>query len=321
MAVYTEISDRDLSEFISRYNIGEVLSCKGIAEGVENSNFLLTTSEGLYILTLYEKRVSQDDLPFFLKLMDHLATMGVPCPLPVRNKFGEALGELSGKPAAVISFLTGIWPRQIIPSHCAEVGRALAELHLAGRSFEYNRENSLGVKGWGALFKSSAHRADEIQSGLNHFLQTELLFLEENWPEGLPGGIIHADLFPDNVFFRGAHLSGMIDFYFSCTDTYAYDIAICLNAWCFEPDHGFNSIKAGQLLKNYRNVRDLSGHEIEALPILTRGSAMRFLLTRLYDWMNTPRNAMVRRKDPLEFFHKLQFHMRVNSPQDYGLDF
>jgi len=320
MAVYTEISDEDLLAFVAGYDIGEALSCKGIAEGVENSNFLLSTSTGPFILTLYEKRVNPGDLPFFLGLMDHLAVAGVPCPEPVRACDGNVLGELSGRPAAIISFLTGMWPRRIAPEHCAEVGCGLAEFHLAGENFDMTRGNDLSLSGWKELLVRSRDRADDVRAGLGDELEGELFRLETNWPDDLPKGVIHADLFPDNVFFRNGRLSGIIDFYFACNDAYAYDIAICLNAWCFESDGGFNITKARHLLGNYRKIRALSEHEMAALPLLAEGAALRFLLTRLYDWLNTPADALVTRKDPLEYLQKLRFHRRVDGPGAYGLD-
>jgi homoserine kinase type II len=320
MAVYTEIGDDDLRAFIALYDIGEVLSCKGIAEGVENSNYLLTTERGNFILTLYEKRVAREDLPFFIALMDHLAHHGVACPTPVRARDGDALRELCGRPAAVVTFLNGMWPRRIDPFHCAGLGASLAQLHLAGASFARMRPNNLGPTGWRRLYESCAARAGEVQSGLADELEAELLFLEAAWPRQLPAGVIHADLFPDNVFFRDHELSGLIDFYFACTDFLAYDIAICLNAWCFEADLSFNVTKARQLAANYRKVRPLDAGEIQALPVLARGSALRFLLTRLYDWQNQTAGALVRPKDPIEFLKKLRFHRGVSGPAAYGID-
>ncbi len=319
MAVYTEVGDEDLIEFIANYDIGEVLSCKGIAEGIENSNFALATSGGSFILTLYEKRVDPDDLPFFLGLMDHLAGAGIPCPTPVHGKDGEALRQLSGRPAAVVTFLDGMWPRRISPDHCAEVGRALAELHLAGTDFEMTRANTLSVDSWRSLLAKSEARADEVEAGLAKELAAELDRIESNWPDGLRTGVIHADLFADNVFFRDDRLTGMIDFYFACTDMFAYDLGVCVNAWCFEKDLSFNVTKARRMLTAYRKVRDFPADELEALPLLASGSAMRFLLTRLYDWLNTPPGALVTRKDPLEFLAKLRFHRGVAGPGDYGL--
>jgi homoserine kinase type II len=320
MAVYTEIGDDELREFTALYDIGEVLSCKGIAEGVENSNFLLTTERGNFILTLYEKRVAPQDLPFFIALMDHLAHHGVACPTPVRARDGEALRELCGRPAAIVTFLNGMWPRRVDPSHCAGLGGALARLHLAGASFAMVRPNSLGPAGWRRLYEGCRERADEVQPVLAAELGAELAFLEAAWPRGLPSGVIHADLFPDNVFFRDHELSGLIDFYFACTDSLAYDVAICLNAWCFEPDASFNVTKARLLVRNYRAVRPLAAAELAALPLLARGSALRFLLTRLYDWLNQTAGALVRPKDPLEYLKKLRFHRGIAGPEAYGID-
>ncbi|NQU61879.1 MAG: homoserine kinase [Rhodospirillales bacterium] len=320
MAVYTEVGDEELKQFAANYDIGEFLSCKGIAEGIENSNFALTTATGNFILTLYEKRVDPDDLPFFLGLMDHLAEAGIPCPTPVHGKDGDALRSLCGRPAAIVTFLSGMWPRRATPGHCQEVGRALAEMHLAGSNFKMSRINALSVKDWRPLLARSKDHADEVAPGLAKELAAELDALEKGWPEGLPSGVIHADLFPDNVFFRDGRLTGMIDFYFACTDMFAYDLAICLNAWCFETDLSFNVTKARRMLTAYRKVRDFSTDELAALPLLARGSAMRFLLTRLYDWLNTPKGAMVTPKDPQEYLAKLRFHQSVKGPADYGLD-
>jgi homoserine kinase type II len=320
MAVYTDVSDDDLRAFAALYDIGEVLSCKGIAEGVENSNFLVTTERGNFILTLYEKRVTPRDLPFFIALMEHLARHGVACPTPVPGRDGIALRELCGRPAAIVTFLAGMWPRRILPFHCAALGRALAELHRAGASFRMTRANDLAVAGWRSLFESCRTRAAEAQPGLADELAAELALLETVWPRDLPMGVIHADLFPDNVFFRDHELSGLIDFYFACTDFLAYDLAICLNAWCFEADGSFNVTKARLLLDGYRRERPLAPRELAALPVLARGSALRFLLTRLFDWLNPPAGALVRPKDPLEYLRKLRFHRTITDPGGYGLD-
>ncbi len=320
MAVYTEVSDDDLEAFLSAYDLGEVLSFKGIAEGVENSNYLLRTTSDSFILTLYEKRVAAEDLPFFLGLMEHLAREGIECPTPIRARDGKALHELCGRPAAVISFLEGLWPRRITPQHCQELGRAMAAMHIAGASFEMTRPNDLSVAGWRPLFASCAGRAHEVQPGLAEELEQELRFLETEWPDGLTCGVIHADLFPDNVFFLRNRLSGIIDFYFACTDFFAYDLAVCLNAWCFERDDAFNITKARALLRAYRAERPFSKAELGALPLLARGSAIRFLLTRLYDLLNHPPGAFVAPKDPLEYLKKLRFHREVRGPGDYGLD-
>jgi homoserine kinase type II len=319
MAVYTDVAAEDLAEFLKSYDIGELLSYKGIAEGVENSNFLLNTSKGAYILTLYEKRVAVDDLPYFLSLMAHLAERGVHCPQPAKNRAGEVYSELAGRPAAIINFLEGVWPRRPNVMHCTGVGEALARMHLAGRDFPMLRKNPLSVQGWRPLFDLAAPRADGVQAGLRDFIARELDHLEACWPVELPLGVIHADLFPDNVFFLGDKLSGLIDFPFACNDILAYDVAICLNAWCFEPDHAFNVTKARALLYAYGRARALSEAEQQALPLLARGSALRFLLTRLVDFLNVPPGALVKPKDPLEYVRKLRFHQSVESVRDYGL--
>jgi homoserine kinase type II len=320
MAVYTDVAADELAEFLGRYDIGELLSYKGIAEGVENSNFLLHARAGYFILTLYEKRVARDDLPFFLGLMTHLARHGISCPQPLKNRSGEALGTLAGRPAAIINFLEGVWPRKPNAAHCAGVGQALARMHLAGGDFAMSRANALSVSGWRPLFEAAQSRADDVQPGLRGFIAAELDHLESGiWPKNLPLGVIHADLFPDNVFFLGDKLSGIIDFTFACNDFLAYDVAICLNAWCFEADHSFNVTKARAFLGAYGRERQLSGAEQDALPLLARGAALRFLLTRLVDFLNVPKGALVRPKDPLEYARKLRFQQGVGSMRDYGI--
>jgi homoserine kinase type II len=296
------------------------MSYKGIAEGVENSNFLLQTSKGAFILTLYEKRVVAGDLPFFLDLMEHLAAQGLNCPQPVRSRSGEALGRLAKRPAAIVTFLDGVWIRRPSAAHCGAVGEALAQLHLAGADFAMTRRNGLSVEGWRPLFETAEARADTVQAGLREAIETELARLERDWPRDLPQGVIHADLFPDNVFFLGDRLSGLIDFYFACTDALAYDVAVCLNAWCFEPDHSYNMTKGRALLFGYMRRRPLAAVEIAALPMLCRGAALRFLLTRLVDWLEVPPGALVKPKDPLEYYRKLRFHQTNTCARDYGID-
>lgn len=319
MAVYTEVSDEELTDFLSHYEIGDLLSFKGIAEGVENSNYLIHTTNGAYILTLYEKRVDPADLPFFLGLMDHLADKGISCPVPIKQHSGAVLGVLADRPAVIVSFLEGMWIKRPKNQHCAALGAALAHLHLGTTDFEIKRPNALSLKDWRPLFEQSQNRADEINAGLETEILAELDVLETNWPDDLPAGIIHADLFPDNVFFLEGKLSGLIDFYFACNDFWAYDLAICLNAWCYEPDYSFNVTKARALLNGYRRIRPLSQSEFEALPLLARGASLRFLLTRLHDWLRVPDGALVRPKDPMEYLRKLRFHQSVTSATDYGL--
>ena len=320
MAVYTEVSDTALAAFIADYDIGPALSFKGIAEGVENSNYLLLTEGGPHILTLYEKRVAAEDLPFFLGLMEHLAANGVPCPVPVHGRDGAVLRRLCGRPAAITSFLNGAWPRRSAPGHCAELGEALAHLHLAGLNYRERRANALSLDSWRPLFEKCRAGADGVVPGLSAEVSATLERIEAEWPRDLPRGVIHADLFPDNVFFEGTRLSGLIDFYFACNDALVYDLAVCLNAWCFEPDLSFNVTKARHLIARYRAVRRCSEAEIAALPRLAEGAALRFLLTRLYDWINQVDGALVRPKDPREYLHKLRFHRAVADPRAYGID-
>ena len=320
MAVYTHVDEEDVEAFVAAYDIGAVVAFKGIAEGVENSNYLLQTERGNFILTLYEKRVAEGDLPFFLNLMRHLNAGGIPCPTPVAGRDGQMLRRLGGRPAAIVTFLQGLSVTRIQPEHCAALGAALAEMHCVGTDFDMTRPNDLSVAGWRRLVEATVDRADEVRPGLGQDIANELAVLEQIWPDGLPTGVIHADLFPDNVFFRGGRLSGIIDFYFACTDSLAYDLTICLNAWCFERDYSFNVTKARHLLASYAQVRPLTREELEALPVLARGNALRFLLTRLYDWLNQPEGALVTPKDPLEYLHKLRFHRSVRSVAAYGLD-
>lgn len=319
MAVYTDVAPVELEAFLSGYDIGSLTSFHGIAEGVENSNFLVQTTTGSYILTLYEKRVRREDLPFFVGLMQHLAARGLSCPEPVAARSGAILAEVAGRPAAMVTFLPGVSVRRPTAHHCAELGRGLAQLHLAGADFPLKRANALSVAGWLPLFEAAGAAADTVAPGLSDAVAAELAVLEANWPQDLPSGVIHADLFPDNAFFLDDQLSGIIDFYFACTDFLAYDVAICLNAWCFEADGAYNVTKGRALLAGYEAVRPLSDDEKAALPRLARGAALRFLLTRLVDWLNVPEGALVRPKDPLEYLKKLRFHQAVERAQDYGL--
>lgn len=321
MAVYTEVSDEELDAFIAEYDIGGVVSCKGIAEGVENSNYLVRTDggEATYFLTLYEKRVNPDELPFFIGLMEYLTQRGISCPTPVPGRDGRTLRTLAGRPAAIVTFLDGVSVRRPRVQHCAKLGEAMAKLHLAGQGFTLHRANSLSVQHWRPLFSLCAARADEIAPGLGAEIYCELEELEKLWPSNLPAGIIHADLFPDNVFFLREQVSGLFDFYFACNDALAYDVAICLNAWCFEPDGAFNVTKARSMLSAYRAVRPFSDVEMAALPLLARGAALRFLLTRLHDRLFHIDGALVKPKDPLEYLYKLRFHRDISGPGAYGL--
>ena len=319
MAVYTEVSDEALAAFLDEYEIGRAVAFRGIAEGVENSNYSLRTTAGDYILTLYEKRVDPAELPWVLGLMEHLARRGISCPLPVAGRDGRALRLLAGRHAAITTFLPGVWPRRVRVEHCAPLGRALAEMHLAGADFAPTRANALGPAGWAPLLERCRASGDAVRPGLVAELDGALAAILAAWPHGLPRGHIHADLFPDNVFFLDGQVSGLIDFYFAATDLLAYDVAICLNAWCFEADLSFNVTKARALLAGYRDKRPLGTAELAALPVLCQGAAIRFLLTRLFDWVNTPEGALVTRKDPLEYVSRLRFHRGVADWRAYGL--
>ncbi len=308
MAVYTDITDAELGAFLGDFDLGAPLSFKGIAEGVENSNFLLETERGRFILTVYERRVREAELPYFIDLMQWLAARGFPCPTPVVDRSGSALKRLRGKPAALVTFLSGLSVRRPNAGHCREAGVGLARLHTAAEGFGGQRPNDLGQASWTGLFEGRTASAEALRVGLGAMIASDLAELATAWPSGLPSGVIHADFFPDNVFFADGKFAAAIDFYFACEDALAYDLGVCLNAWCFEADGSFNFTHARALVAGYQSIRALSPAEREALPILARGSAMRFFLTRLIDWDRGAVGAMVRPKDPMEYESKLAFH-------------
>ena len=308
MAVYTDITDEELAALLADFDLGTATSFKGIAEGVENSNFLLETETGRYILTVYEKRVNEADLPFFLGLMRWLAKHGYPSAEPMAARDGELIKRVRGKPCAIVEFLNGLSVRRPTAAHCREAGAGLAGLHLAAAGFPMVRPNALGQAAWAPMFAKLGAEAEALKPGLAKTIAGDLDRLAAGWPSGLPTGVVHADYFPDNVFFAGSKFAGTIDFYFACTDAFAYDVAVALNAWCFEPDGSFNITAARQLLAGYESLRPLSDAERAALPILAHGAAMRFFLTRLHDWGATPAGALVRPKDPLEYERKLAVH-------------
>ncbi len=319
MAVYTEVDDTALANFLADYDLGTAIAFKGIAEGVENSNYLLETTKARFILTLFEKRVNENDLPYFMGVMDHLADKGFPAPLPVKANDGKALRTLCGRPAVIITFLSGMSLSRPNVEQCRELGIGLAKFHAALSDYSGTRKNSLSVDAWRPMFEGREAQADAINGSLSAHILSDLIELETNWPTGLPSGVIHADLFPDNAFFLGDSLTGVIDFYFACNDALVYDIAICLNAWCFEDGRGeYNATKGRALLSGYQSIRPLSDVEKESVPILCRGAAMRFFLTRLVDWADTPRDALVRPKNPLEYAEKLGFHRNAKGFFDYG---
>jgi homoserine kinase type II len=308
VAVYTDIAEQDLEAFLAGFDVGRPIIFKGIAEGVENSNFLLETDTGRFILTVYERRVRRDELPFFLDLLSWLAARGFPSATPIPDRQGRTLGSLKGKPAALVTFLPGLSVRRPDVARCREAGEGLAWLHQAAEGFSGRRANDLGQGAWNRFFAPLAPAADALKPGLAAVIQSDLAELEAQWPRDLPDGIVHADYFPDNVFFLDSRFAGAIDFYFAAWDALAYDLGVALNAWCFEPDGGFNVTKAGAFLSGYRRRRELGEAEVAALPVLARGAAMRFFLTRLADWGATPPGSLVRPKDPLEYERKLAIH-------------
>lgn len=319
MAVYTQIADDEIAQLLDGYDIGKPLSLAGIAEGVENSNFLLRTEQGPFILTLYEKRTNEADLPFFIDLKRHLSDAGINCPLPIADKAGQILQKVAGKPGAIFSFLDGISYRNPTAEHCRALGEILGQMHQQTANFDGHRPNALGPDSWPDLLASITTDPVDLPPHLRAKAKEALGDITTQWPQDLPSGVIHADLFPNNVMFVGNKLTGVIDFYFACHDILAYDLVICLNSWCFEKDNSFNITKSAAMLEGYQSVRRLSEAELNALPILARGAAMRFFLTRLYDWINTPKDALVKPHDPMEYWAKLRHHQRIDSPLSYGL--
>lgn len=327
MAVYTEVGDQELARFLTRYDIGALVRKTPIAEGVENTNYRLETDRGVFILTLFEKRTRAEDLPFFMDLTAHLAAKGLSIPAPVAMSEGGVISTLCGRPAAIITFLEGRPVMTPGPHECAAFGGAVAALHANVADFDQTRDNPLSLDGWRALADECRARADECAGGLGALIDEELAYAADHWPQDLPRGVVHADLFPDNIFFTDGEISGFIDFYFSCTEFFAYDLAIAFNAWCFDAGgdtHGdtggaFLRDNARRLMQAYQAKRALSAVEKNSFPTLLRGSALRFLMTRLYDWLNQDPNALVRVKNPLEYRDIILFHRRRYDPSDYGL--
>lgn len=325
MAVYTSLTNESIAEFLTtHYAVGSLEFAVGIAQGVENTNYLIATrnaagNEEKFILTLYEKRVNPADLPFFIGLMQHVAARGVACPRPISRNDGALFGAYGDKQSALISFLHGKSRSVIRNPHAASVGQALASLHNATADFSGTRANALSLAGWQKLYEKLAGKLDAIQPGLEDLVRSELEFAAQHFAAAisLPQGVIHADLFPDNVFFEGDDVSGMIDFYFACNDVLAYDVAITLNAWCFEPRHEFNATKAKLLLAAYQKLRPFTPAEISHFQTLLRGAALRFLLTRAHDWIYRDEGALVRPHDPLEYAAKLRFHAQVKDVGEY----
>jgi homoserine kinase type II len=320
MAVYTKLSEDKLKDFFLKYNLGELLNYKGIKEGIENTNYFIQTEKGKFILTLYEKRVEEKDLPFFISLMRNLFDKNFPSPEPIINKNGNYISEILGKKAAVISFLEGSSKKNLNPNDCYNVGINTAKMHLITKSLSSKRENKLSINSWRAIYNKVKKDCSKIHPKLTGVIEKNLNEIEKNWPKNIPTGIIHADLFPDNIFFKENKVSGIIDYYFSCYDFYAFEIAICLNALCFEGKNenlSFNVTKAKKFIDGYSNVRKLTEEEKKSLKILCQGAAIRFLLTRVFDYLNLTEGAIVKIKDPVEYLKRLEFHDSVKNYQDY----
>jgi len=320
MAIYTKLSENVLKEFFSKYNLGKLVNYNGIQDGIENTNYFVQTDKGKFILTIYEKRVEEQDLPFFMGLMRNLFDSNFPSPEPVINKNGNYITEIANKKAAVVSFLNGSAKKILSPDNCNKVGIESAKLHMITKNLKGKRENRLSVDSWKKIYKKIKKDCTKIHPNLTNIIEKNLQEIENSWPKNIPSGIIHADLFPDNIFFKGNKLTGIIDFYFSCHDFYAFEIAICLNAFCFEGKNenlSFNVTKAKKFIDGYSSIRKLSEEEKKSLKILCQGAAMRFLLTRVFDFLNLTEGAIVKIKDPIEYLKRLEFHNSVKNYQDY----
>ena len=316
MAVYTQVGQSDLESYLENYDLGDLVSYDGIESGVENSNYRLQTTKGVYILTLYEKRVKESDLPFFISLMDHLSTRNFVCPRPQPMRDGTVLGKLCGRPSSIVSFLEGSSVVDVTPEQCHRAGATLAQLHLSSSDFTGKRQNALNVAGWQPLLESTSSRADEVESGLSNLITEQYESLSHSWPTDLPTGIIHADFFKDNIFFKGDEIYGVIDFYFACTDILSYDLAIAINAWCYDSNDIYLPAHSRAFISGYESARKLSDSEKSNFPILLRGASLRFLLTRLYDWLNVPDDALVTPHDPKAFSARLR-HFITHDIKDH----
>jgi len=320
MAVYTQLSESELKDFFSKYNLGKLLSYKGIKEGIENTNYFTETEKGKFILTIYEKRVEEKDLPFFISLMKNIYDKNFPSPEPIININGSYISEISKKKAAIISFIDGNTQKNLSPDECYQVGTYAAKLHQITKKLNIKRENKLSVNSWREIYNKVRKNCTKIDKNLPEIIEKNLNDIEKNWPKNIPSGIIHADLFPDNIFFKKNKLSGIIDYYFACHDFYAFEIAICLNALCFEGSKenlSFNVTKATKFINGYSSIRKLTDEEKNSLIILCKGAAIRFLLTRVFDYLNLIEGAIVTVKDPVEYLKRLEFHNSIKSYQDY----
>jgi len=317
MAVYTKLEHKEVDRFLEQYNINNFKDFKEITEGVENTNYLIKTLGQDYILTIYEKRVDENDLPFFIKLLSILSENNFPCPKPIPNKNNEKINKIKNKNAALVTFLNGLSKTRITTEDCFEIGKITAQLHEITKKFNIYRKNNLSIESWQSIFDKIIKQKIDLDESIIKKTKNYLNFLKDKWPKELPQGIIHADLFPDNIFFTNNKVSGIIDFYFACNDFFAYEIAICLNSICFDNNSTFNMTKAKNLIDGYSSTRGLSEDEKKYLPILSMGAAMRFFLTRLYDFYHTDNKANVKIKDPFEYLKKIEFHSTIKNFNEY----
>lgn len=317
MAVYTKLAHQEVEQFLEQYNINNFKDYKGITEGVENTNYFINTLEQDYILTIYEKRVDENDLPFFINLLSNLSENKFPCPKPIANKNNEKINKIKNKNAALVTFLNGQSKNKITSEECFEIGKITAQLHEITKKFNVSRKNNLSIESWQNIFEKTIKQKIDLDETIIKKTKNYLNFLKDNWPKNLPQGIIHADLFPDNIFFTNNKVSGIIDFYFACNDFFAYEIAICINSICFDNNSTFNMTKAKNLIDGYSSIRTLSEEEKKFLPILSMGAAMRFFLTRLHDFYHTDNNADVKIKNPFEYFKKIEFHSTIKNFNEY----
>ena len=320
MAIYTKISPKDIRDIEKKYNLGKIIYFKGIKKGIENTNYLLKTKNKKFILTLFEKRVQKKDVPFFMNLMDKLSKYKINCPEPQRNKKGSFLIKIKNKTASIVSFVEGKDKLKLNPNNCYEIGKNIAKLHEASKKIKLYRKNSLSLKEWPKLLNRIGNKSKTISPSLDGLMKNSFLQIKNKWPKNLPYGIIHADLFIDNIFFKKNKFHGYIDFYFACNDFLMYEIAICINALCFDKKNNkfiFNKEKSSNLIKGYSKIRRFSEKEKKSLNVLCRGAALRYLLTRTYDYLNTPKSAIIKIKNPREYIQKLKVHNQFNNFKNY----
>jgi len=320
MAIYTKISRNDITSIERKFNLGKIISFKGIKKGIENTNYLIRTKNNKYILTIFEKRVQKKDLPFFMSLMDKLNNHKINCPKPQKSKKGNYLVNIKNKPASIVSFVEGKEKNKLKIKDCYEIGKNIAKLHMTAKKIKLYRKNSMSLNSWPKLLKKIGKKSNKIDVNLNDLMKTSLKNIRKRWPKKLSSGIIHGDLFIDNIFFKNNKFYGYIDFYFSSNDFLIYEIAICINALCFDKKNKkfiFNKKKSKNLLKGYSSLRKLSQDEKNSLNVLCRGAALRYLLTRTYDYLNTPKSAIIKIKNPSEYIQKLKIHNKFNSFKNY----